>query len=99
MPSGFSQWRDPDSNRGHHDFRACGLDLRKGEIPGDQAVLGGSRSATEVRNLRTFPPDSGDGALSSPFRGDDRSGRVLEVRVVDLELATERFDVARFRPE
>jgi hypothetical protein len=22
-PSGFSQWRDPDSNRGHHDFQLC----------------------------------------------------------------------------
>jgi hypothetical protein len=25
MPSWFSQWRDPDSNRGHHDFQSCGV--------------------------------------------------------------------------
>jgi hypothetical protein len=24
----ISEWRDPDSNRGHHDFQLCGLRLR-----------------------------------------------------------------------
>src|SRR5215212_9003159 len=24
----FIEWRDPDSNRGHHDFPLCGLRLR-----------------------------------------------------------------------
>jgi hypothetical protein len=31
--SAFSEWRDPDSNRGHHDFQSYAKALRYAELP------------------------------------------------------------------
>ena len=36
----FRGWRDPDSNRGHHDFQSCGLAYEFRLIPRDFGGLG-----------------------------------------------------------
>src|SRR3954447_15219415 len=36
----FAEWRDPDSNRGHHDFQSCGRGPLTGRKSLHFAVLG-----------------------------------------------------------
>ena len=42
-------WRDPDSNRGHHDFQSCFLDARVPRIAGD------SHDPRRLAPVDTFP--------------------------------------------
>jgi hypothetical protein len=65
------EWRDPDSNRGHHDFQSCGLLSRTArETPGKHDHSGWSSSRVNVRRFRPIPPGSGDGGrLISRSRG------------------------------
>jgi hypothetical protein len=63
----FFRWRDPDSNRGHHDFQS----LRPGRFgPRNHwktRVLRDTAPAADVRSLRAFPRDSGDGTPLVPY--------------------------------
>jgi hypothetical protein len=50
---GPSEWRDPDSNRGHHDFQTDVRNTRTGpEVPANRPILGSCSSAQVSRNLR-----------------------------------------------
>jgi len=61
--TGISRWRDPDSNRGHHDFQSCG-------VVSESAGLQGFRRALRVWARRRF------GVLCGRFRCDKAHGRV-----------------------
>jgi hypothetical protein len=50
------RWRDPDSNRGHHDFQSCGRGGRRGRNPWTQRVsarLGTGRSSSYFARFST----------------------------------------------
>jgi hypothetical protein len=44
--NGFAGWRDPDSNRGHHDFQTSARNLEPGEKPRQTSGL-----STRPRNV------------------------------------------------
>ena len=63
--AGFRGWRDPDSNRGHHDFQSG--TLTRPERPESLEIMhfrARRRERHDVRNLRSLTGDSGvDGHL------------------------------------
>ena len=58
---GPSKWRDPDSNRGHHDFQSCGPKARISRklLQKGRRVRG--PRCRHTRKFASFPSDSGDG--------------------------------------
>src|SRR5215212_982406 len=47
------KWRDPDSNRGHHDFQSCALptELSRRKVNGEDFTAQGSRNQAPGRGL------------------------------------------------
>ena len=73
-PSGFpSRWRDPDSNRGHHNFQSCvaGFEL---DLQGLSSVSADFAACALSRTLRPFARRAADGVVRRPFR----RGRLLD---------------------
>jgi len=66
---GRFRWRDPDSNRGHHDFQSCTFAAENCEIPGSQAVPARASRPTNVRSLQTFVANCGNGRRLRPKLG------------------------------
>ena len=63
----YRGWRDPDSNRGHHDFQSLRLGRLEARNPRETRTSREPVRRTEVRSLRAFAHTSGDGGDSSPF--------------------------------
>jgi len=60
------EWRDPDSNRGHHDFQLLPPSGPQARNPWKPRSFGKQEQRSEVRNLQTFPEDSGNGGHVRP---------------------------------
>src|SRR5256885_9868986 len=55
----FVRWRDPDSNRGHHDFQSCAL-------PAELSRRGGSAMLARVYDQASQRSRSGSGSIVWP---------------------------------
>jgi hypothetical protein len=58
---GFRRWRDPDSNRGHHDFQSCDLQPRTQAKTLQASRLRRSRETPQKTANPLLLVDSGDG--------------------------------------
>jgi hypothetical protein len=73
----FRGWRDPDSNRGHHDFQSLRPRRREARNPWKQAVPARRARDGDVSNLQVYRRDSGDGWPPIPLLSARCLGRVL----------------------
>jgi DnaB helicase-like protein len=67
--SGVATWRDPDSNRGHHDFQSCGPPTEFARFAGrfgDLVVSGRDPCFAVLCGL--LPDEKAHGGLRGPFR-------------------------------
>src|SRR3712207_9013437 len=74
----FLKWRDPDSNRGHHDFQSCALPTelsRRREQRDDSTARGGSYQAS-IRAARTRSL----GALGEAIQAERRLDHLFRQR-------------------
>jgi hypothetical protein len=82
------RWRDPDSNRGHHDFQSCGGNsrtvLKSLEASG---FLGGEREPGHFALCGLLPPVREVSGTSSPG-GQSAGGRWSDVPLGVMGLAT-----------
>jgi hypothetical protein len=64
----FCRWRDPDSNRGHHDFQSCGPGARmRPDLRGNPGLPAILPACAFCRILRRFPRRYGRRRGSSAF--------------------------------
>ena len=61
------RWRDPDSNRGHHDFQSCGPASEAAGFAGISDRSGTNPVSGFLRTLRRFPWRKGQRRGSSAF--------------------------------
>ena len=80
------EWRDPDSNRGHHDFQSCALptELSRRKMIGEDSTAPGSRNQASGRGL-------GPAGLVS-YRGLASVGEAVEFEGGLEHLLGERAD-------
>ena len=57
-------WRDPDSNRGHHDFQSCALPAELSRPGGARLALTGGRQADGREAWGSLPPAPAGGGLA-----------------------------------
>jgi hypothetical protein len=54
-----TRWRDPNSNRGHHDFQSCGAGAEPGGVAGPSVGFGIPQAVRVFPHLRSFPVQNG----------------------------------------
>jgi hypothetical protein len=70
----FPKWRDPESNRGHHDFQSCALPTELSRRVGDAPGRGRPREDSRLREAcyqgRGAQAGSGSLVMSGLFPGE-----------------------------